>query len=243
MRSSRHRREPDRNWLPTGEIEARVANELLRANVYPTPDSPVVDLESFVERHLRAELDQYAELDPTVLGLTEFRPGGRPRILINRDLTGSALDQDESPPGMLGRWRATLAHEAAHVILHSVLFTRGAALPGLFGSEPEDVAATSTPILHRCLKRDVTFGGGSDWKEVQANIGMAGLLMPRDVLLPVFRAEVEAALQGRSPVRGTPEATALAARLAARFQVSRQAALIRLDTLDLLVSAGQTELF
>ena len=103
------------------EIEQMMESELRKARLFPTLEEPVVKLEPFVERHLKASLDQYADLDSSVLGVTEFFEGKPPRISLNRQLTGSALDEDETPPGVLGRWRATLAHEAGHVLLHRSL--------------------------------------------------------------------------------------------------------------------------
>jgi len=43
-------------------------------------------------------------------------------VSINKNLTGAALDYDDTPSGILGRYRPTVAHEAAHVIVHRCLF-------------------------------------------------------------------------------------------------------------------------
>ena len=122
----------ERLWFNPGEIDQLVHMELTRASLYPSAATPVVDIERLIERHLRASLDQYADLEPGVLGLTEFLVGRPPKISINRSLTGSALDEDETQSGVFGRWRATLAHEAAHVLLHRELFepTRSISLFG-----------------------------------------------------------------------------------------------------------------
>src|SRR5262245_52314045 len=107
-----------RFWLDPRDIEVMMEDELRNAGLLPTAQAPVVDLEALIERHLNARLDQYAELETSVLGQTEFFPGQRPHVLINRDLTDGAMDDDESPRGLRGRWRATLAHEASHIVLH-----------------------------------------------------------------------------------------------------------------------------
>lgn len=125
------------------------------------------------------------------------------------------------------------------MILHRCLFNLNATQGSLF-----DLAdATDEPParLQRCLKRDVTYARtASDWREVQANQGMAAMLMPRPVFVAACRVEFDRLGAGRVD-QGTPLADALARRLAGLFQVSRQAAAIRLGTLALLAVPGQRE--
>jgi IrrE N-terminal-like domain len=229
----------ERLWINPLEIEDRMSGELEKAGLLPGLEEPVINLESFVEFHLRAQFDPYAVLEPTVLGETEFRPGANPKISINQDLTGAALDDDESQPGILGRWRATVAHEAAHVILHRCLFNLNQDQGSLF--DGDDSAEPQAKLLQRCLKRDVMFrGSGGDWREIQANMGMAALLMPKAVFVPVFREEVER-LGCRRVDRRSCHITPLVVQLAKRFKVSKQAAGIRLETLQLITQPGQAD--
>jgi hypothetical protein len=226
----------ERIWFEPVEIEQIASSELAKAGLAPTDAAPAVDIEAFIERHLNATLDQYADLEPTVLGLTEFFRAQRPRISINKDLTGSAVDEDESPPGRLGRWRATLAHEAGHILLHRDLFEVAVGNLELFAASSDERAGGA----HRCLKRDATYASGGEWREVQANRAMAALLMPRSFFASVARRELTDIFPGRELV---PVAdTRVAARLATTFQVSRQAARIRLETLGFVEIAGQTRL-
>lgn len=228
-----------RLWFEPDEIESIIDDQLTRAGLYPDSDRPVVDLERFVEHHLCAELDQYALLDSEVLGLTEFLSGEAPRVRINQDLTGAALDDEDAPPGLIGRWRATVAHEGAHVILHRVLFEVDPGQGRLFAGE--ETASTARGLM-RCLKRDVGHAVGvSDWREVQANRGMAALLMPRKAFAQVAREAMDA-LGIDSPPVGSPDASVLARELAERLQVSRQAAKIRLATLGILTPSGPATL-
>ena len=179
MRTYRGPQGDERVWFDPGEIEQIMEDELLSAGLLPTDHDPVVDVEAFIEGRLKSSLDQYADLDPEVLGLTEFRIGVAPLVRINKDLTGSAMDGDWCPPGVRGRWRATLAHEASHVVLHRMLFELNPEQGSLF----PDGEATG-PTLLRCLKREVTYRTiGRDWREVQANRGMAALLMPKTLFL------------------------------------------------------------
>ena len=220
-----------RLWFENDEIDSLVEDRLREAGLIPSPARPVVDLERFVELHLCSELDQYAPLDADVLGLTEFPRGRAPRISINRDLTSVAVDCEAASLGVVGRWRATVAHEGAHVLLHRVLFDVDANHVPLFADADHDPAARG---LIRCLKRDVGHAvRTSDWREVQANRGMAALLMPRSVFVAV--AENAMASLGVSTLTaGSPDASVVARDLAERFGVSHQAAKIRMETLRMV---------
>jgi hypothetical protein len=226
----------ERLWFDPGEIDRLMEAELRRASLLPTFDSPSVNIERFIEHHLKVHLDQHADLDESLLGVTEFFAEGPPRISINRVLTGSALDEDESSPGVLGRWRATLAHEATHVMLHRCLFEFAKGNMSLFANADDQVSGSGS--LQRCLKRDVSYTPVSDWREVQANQGLAALLMPRSLFLQVARAEIARSFPACELIPGGGEDRILPV-LASKFEVSKQAARIRLGTLG-LVTGGQT---
>jgi hypothetical protein len=210
-------------YLKDATIEDIAESELRAAHLMPATASPVVDIEAFIERHLKAILDAGASLEPTILGLTELRAGEPPRVLINRDLTDAAVEEDGFS-GSLGRWRATLAHEASHVLLHRFLFELNTDQTTMFeGPEPESAH------LFRCLKREVNFGARpGDPREVQANKGMAALLMPRTLYGEIARSAVSARTE-----------LELIEELARTFQVSRQATRIRLQTLGFLEHDGR----
>jgi hypothetical protein len=230
----------ERLWFVDDEIETIAENELTKAGLLPTLDSPVVNVERFVETYLNVQFDPYATLPADTLGQTDFRIGDRPLVKINADLTGAALDDDDSPLGLQGRWRATVAHEGCHVILHRCLFNLNASQGSLFDSDEQ---AESQPMrLQRCLKRDVAYARAvSDWREVQANQGMAALLMPKPVFLAACRSEF-ATLGVERINQRTALADTLARKMAELFQVSRQAAAIRLGTLKVLAVPGQQEI-
>lgn len=230
MRTYRGPEGDERIWFEDDEIERIMEDELRRANLMPTLENSVVDVEGFVENFLKVTLDQHAELKKDILGLTEFRSGKVPAIRINKDLTGSAMDADWCPPGIQGRWRATVAHEAAHVVLHRMLFEFDDSETALF-----DVSDTGHSLL-RCLKRDVAYRSRTtDWREVQANRGMAALLMPTTTFVRAARKEY---------VDLNPTTVdAATRRLATQFAVSREAAAIRLRTLGFVRSVSDTMLF
>ena len=84
-----------------------------------------------------------------------------------------------------------MAHEASHAILHKVLFSEKPGEQATFAfSEPQ--TTPEFPRVFRSLKRDVSFScsGSFDWREVQANKGMAALLMPKKLFLEVCESLV-----------------------------------------------------
>jgi len=227
----RRRDGQERLWLSPADIENTMEDELQRLGVFPSNEQPAVDIERFVQG-LGVRMDQHAELDPMVLGQTEFYCDGPPKISINRDLTG-AVDDDETPPGIRGRWRATIAHEGGHVVLHRVLFEVNRSQECLFQLEGQ----AEPQRLMRCLKKDVVFrgGGAGDWREVQANMAMAALLMPQSLFRQLAgQVVLQCGLKAEALINGTPAAGTLCVRMAALFDVSRQAAGIRLETLSIV---------
>ena len=161
-----------RLWYEDNEIENIMQDELHRAGMFPDVLNPVVDQEMLLEIHLGVKLDLYGRLEADLLGVSKFASGQQTVVEINRDLTDQA-NGGIPPSGILGRWRATLAHEAAHVILHRCLVEHPINQGVLF-RQPEHESVET-----RCLDRGIWFARGpGDWKEVQANRGMASLLMP-----------------------------------------------------------------
>jgi IrrE N-terminal-like domain len=228
-----------RIWYEADEIERIADDELRRAGLTPTPSAPVTDLERFIESHLGASLDQYADLPVGVLGMTKFGSGRRPAVSISSALTESA-EGGQSRPGLAGRWRATLAHEAAHVLLHRYLFDPQINQLALF--DGAITGETQNTGLMRCLKRDVGLASRTtDWREIQANRGMAALLMPR----PTFRRVAFQHITAKSLTdltAGSPSADTLATEMAAIFEVSRQAASIRLETINIVTPTDVLQL-
>ena len=228
-----------RIWYEQSDIEQVMSEQLRKAKQRLTLANPVPDLESFVENYLGVDLDQYATLDKDVLGLTEFNGSQSPRMQISVTLTEAA---DAVPPslGMRGRWRATIAHEAAHVVLHRYLFDP-AMVPIRQGDvrDPIEMAVQSGELKRmQCLHRDIDVTRSvptrvaRDWREIQANRGMAALLMPESIFMRV--AAMNGAVKG-NPVGGeTDNGIKLIADVATAFEVSKQAASFRLRGFGLL---------
>lgn len=221
-----------RIWYEPEDIEQIASEQLRRAELMPTLNDPVTDVERLIEGHLHAELDLYAELPDGVLGLTDFPVRGAPKVFIDSALT-EARDAENAPAGAVGRWRSTLAHEASHIFLHRYLFDpEMAQLAGRSG-----VAVPSEGGLMRCLHRDISPAEAdwgsvrrrSDWREVQANRAMAALLMPRRLFKRLAVREMGRLGLGTWPV-AVSDIEVLTTALADVLQVSKQAARIRLDS-------------
>ena len=223
-----------RLWFEDNEIEEIMTDELLRCGMFPSASAPVVDLEAFLELHLRVKLDLYSDMGSNLLGVSGFVTGRQPIVKISRGLTAQA-HEGVARGGILGRWRATLAHEAAHVILHRRLVDVPQAQESLFALGAEFEAETA---MTQCFERDIWFARGTgDWKEVQANQGMASLLMPSSLCTSMTREIVGAQaaddLLAYIPAADTGAFSDLIRELSLLCQVSREAARIRLNTLGL----------
>jgi hypothetical protein len=175
-------------------------------------------LRGLVETHLGASIDYAAGLPTNVLGKTEFRTP--PHVEISRALTDLATAQGASL-GLRGRWRATIAHEAAHILLHAPLFRE----------------ATASRQLVSCYRETIEVPSARyNWIEVQANMGMVALLMPRSPFLHEARRLLEPRGAVFPPLGSNSPLTAeLVDRLAETFETSHQATRLRLLTFGLLI--------
>jgi len=240
MKSYRGRDGKQQLWFKPGEIDDWMEAELRRAKLYPTPDEPAVDIESFVDRHLQVALEQYAALESHVLGQARFERGQKPKVLINRVLTELAVDAEHPPAWLRSKWRMTMAHEATHVLLHKCLYATDPD-QRTFGWENEDAAEAG--CTYHCLERNLEGGWrGGDRREVQANNGMAALLMPKAFFLAVCEAERRGLSIGpHDLVKGSREANRLARRVAGLCDVSVESAAIRLGELGVLAQQGEAK--
>lgn len=227
----------ERLWVDEDEFDTLTEYELRTAGLYPTMEQPAVDIERFIQRHMKAGLDQHADLGDGIGGAIEFGPA-RIKIFISRRLTEMA-DEVDCPPGVRGRWRATMAHEATHGLLHRRVYETSPAQTSLFETTEEEEQGLTQTI--KCSDSDIGFDlGAYDWREYQANRGMAAFLMPRQVFLEVAKAEISRlAFHGQPIWPGTGAHSALVRRLSVNFEVSQRAASIRLKALEGAVGIGQ----
>ena len=206
---------PRPRWYTWREVE-HLAEDLLRRAGAWSEEPAATDIESLLELHLGVRVDYAADTDPDVLGYTEFR--ATPEVKVAQWLTEAASGPGASP-GIVGRWRATLAHEAGHIVLHAGARTRPRAWAKLTGAMLEDFDPGEAAALRTI--------------EYQANMMMVALLMPerrvvRCLLGMTDGREVFPPLAGEDGV-----ALELELGLARTFSVSREMARIRMAALGM----------
>jgi len=171
--------------------------------VIPVPtDALKVLIEGEAAKLLRADLSHEGE---EVHGITEFFPGCKPWVSIARELSAQ--------PWRAHRERTTLAHEYGHVHWHTPLYDRYCR-PG---------------ERHKCARGQLLPRSGQrDWMEWQAGYISGALLMPRSRLklqVEAFRREHAVSLPLQA---GSVDGQILIGRVSELFDVSREAAEVRL---------------
>lgn len=101
--------------------------------------------------------------------------------------------------------------------------------------------AAKRSLANKCLRGGMIHAGASDWMEWQAGYISGSLLMPKGTL----RREVETFLQRSSVPPGqisveSESGLGLVARVAEAFEVSRDAARVRLLQGKILVETGES---
>jgi IrrE N-terminal-like domain len=174
------------------------------------------DLARLIERDT-SDFDPGADLSSygrDVEGVTEFKRGQKPRVRIVAALAYEGERQN--------RYRTTLTHEYGHVHFHAYLFE----------TEPQDDLFTlkGAGAREQVCKRDgIINARQSDWMEWQAGYVCGALLMPA----AHFRSVVSGYQQANGifgPIAaGSAHAAALIDKVRKEFQVSADAARVRLS--------------
>jgi Zn-dependent peptidase ImmA (M78 family) len=180
--------------------------------IYPlATDDLAVLIETLVD-----DLDLYADLSAEtgeVEGVTDFFVERRPTVRISNRL---------SEPRMSNRLRTTLTHELGHVKFHTFMFATDTVPQSLFESG-------QIVLSNRCKRDDIFRAGKSDWMEWQAGYACGSFLMPFTALRESVRAFATA--QNATMLRfdaNTSEGEDLITSVVEKFQVSRDAARVRL---------------
>ena len=175
------------------------------------------DLTRLIERDT-SDFDPGADLSSygrDVEGVTEFKQGQKPRVRIAAALAYEAERQN--------RYRTTLTHEYGHVRFHGYLFETEPQASDLLG--PKSVGAREQV----CKRDGIINARQSDWMEWQAGYVCGSLLMPvthfRRVVAGYLRAN---GISGPVAV-GSQHAAALIERVRREFQVSADAARVRVS--------------
>ncbi len=172
------------------------------------------------------DLDLYADLThegPDVQAVTEFRRGHKPRVRIAADL---------SEAGREHRLRTTLTHEYGHVKFHGYLFEMRAQTMTLPRVRAEEE-------VQRCRRQNILDAPQTDWMEWQAGYICGSLLMPKTAITKLVSDYVaRQGAWGRIAV-DSPQGLQLQQAVSEVFDVSREAARIRLLKLGLASSHGR----
>lgn len=216
-----------RPYYSPGTVE-RLAMDALRATgLLPTTPGPV-RVERFVEKQFALAVES-EPLVAGVLGCTVFEDGHVSRIVVSKHL-------DEDPSHVAERrLRTTLAHEAGHGLMHGALFNDSFEA-SLFDSS-EDVQG------EKVLCRDGEAGSryNGKWWEVQANMMIGALLLPKPLAFEALRKfTVESGLGVR--VMPATKRHAAYLELADVFNVNPIVAEIRLEALFPIASTDQLTL-
>ena len=223
----------ERIFLTERQVDEACAGALEVLGLMPKEPGPV-DIDRFVEN--RFGFYEFDDLAPGVLGYTKFSRNGVERVVISKEL-GEGTDKVSKR-----RVRTTLAHEAGHGLFHAPLF---AVAHMDHRSMFEDVAHDDTP---RILCRDVHDEADgnrprSKWFEIQANMAIGSLLLPRSVFersLRPYLAEAGGFLGG---TRFDEKRRAEAIRdLAELFNVNPRVVRIRLESVFPVTMAQQGSL-
>jgi hypothetical protein len=182
------------------------------------------DLTRLIERDTE-DLDLYADLKgygPKVEGLTAFKVGSKPSVKISEVL--AADDRYEN------RLRTTLTHEYGHVRFHAYLWELEPPQPNLLSERPD-------ADKQICKRDDIVDAAQTDWMEWQAGYVSGAILMPASRTRRLVSEYQES--HGLFGVLGHagPHGQALIAEVQAAFQVSADAARVRLFKLDVLGEA------
>jgi len=164
---------PRRIFISDKQIE-RICRETLEScGLLPDVPGPI-RIDRLI--YLKFKFDEeYADLSPHIMGCAKFTKDGIVSILVNREL-GEKSDVVSNR-----RVRSTLAHEVGHGLLHSDLFIEKLTQEEcgqLFGSEAETCDSVTKEGFACRAEDGIHEVRAFEWWEYQANLAMASLLLP-----------------------------------------------------------------
>lgn len=208
----------------------RIATEFLKEQTaavrFPLSTA---DLWSLLKRGVR-DLDQHTDSSKfgnRFEGITEFFYRGKPRVTI----AGKLVRREK----YANRLRTALAHEYDHVQLHAHLCKIGQVR-----TSTSMVDSEKRSIVIRCRRKTMIDAAPSNWMEWQASYACGALLMPMTYvkrLTPNYLA-----INGLEGLVASDSAhgEALICMVVEEFEVSRDAARVRLEALNILGSPAGT---
>jgi Zn-dependent peptidase ImmA (M78 family) len=209
-----------------------------------------VDVERFIEFYLRLAVD-FRRLcyNRKILGITAFNDGvvevidddsGEPMELFVESGT-VIIDPSLSVKSNLPRLRFTLTHEGCHWLIHRKAFDESNPFGPAGIYENQYIAAKEGRVDY---SRSTKEKNDIDWMERQADFLASAILMPRPALREAFKdyfkfynERPRRIIRGSSPLDDC-YAIQLPEYVANIFNVSKRAALIRLEKLTAIVNQG-----
>ena len=223
----------ERPFFEGKDIERIATEELRSVDLLPSSPGPI-RVERFIEKRFGVT-PVYDALPQGVLGYTRFGSTGVEEIVVSRTLAEASGIVDQR------RVNTTLAHEAGHGLLHAHLFVVEAFDHALFG---DDDVSPGKVLCRDVRDQDAPARRGYDgrWWEVQANMMMGALLLPKALVFECVEPMTE--MQGSLGVVVLPrEQREIAARVVAeKFDVNPVVGRIRLDKLFASQDEGQLTL-
>lgn len=185
-------------------------------NKYAVADFPITtdDITTLIEQQV-SDLDQYADLTAYgagVEGMTEFVCGKKPIVRISE-----TVHRHEN------RLRTTLTHEYGHVVLHSYLFA--------IAERQLKLGANQKANAIYCYRDNMLPAGKTDWMEWQAGYASGAALMPKSFVTKIVGGVQQSVGIYGAVAPGTKNSNALISGVVEAFQVSREAAEVRLKVL------------
>jgi Zn-dependent peptidase ImmA (M78 family) len=222
---------PHRPFFEDGEIDHECEDAVTKflTNKYGAISYPINtnDLTILLDRNAGC-VDLYADLTEfgnDVEGITEFYANKKPKVLISRQLSEQANREN--------RYRTTLAHEFGHVYLHGFLLSGG----------QMNIFAGNSQENNRCKRETMLNATKTDWMEWQAGYASGALIIPFTPLKELIRNFYQA--KNLLTVAGvnSPEGMLLIQEVMNTFQVSKDAARVRLLKLNFLADQQKTPRF
>ncbi len=171
MRSFRTSNGGQRPYYTEKDVESMCEDALRAAGYYPAAPQ-AIKIDRFVEKHFNVS-PRFEDMPAGVLGFSRFGDRGMVSVHISQ-----ALVEDDTRSAER-RVNTTLAHEAGHGLMHAHLFALAGTETTLFahGSDVEE-----QKVLCRDEKTTPKKVYDGRWWELQANMAIGPLLMPRRLL-------------------------------------------------------------
>jgi hypothetical protein len=211
-----------RFFIPEQKIEAIAKRSLEFLDLMPSSPGPV-KIEKYCERRWKFTED-YRELETGVLGQAAFTENGVVEITVSSDLA-----EDTSRAGLV-RSRSTLAHEIGHGELHAIAFAEKIRHDRVHKNIFDQCSETDA-IKIACRGRQIQGPRSDEWWEIQANLFMVAVLLPKHLL----RQVVEDWMPQKRDGSFRPPTYLLDEEIAEIFEVSREMGRIAGDKMRQLI--------